>query len=273
MEAFRVACIQNCAEDDLPRNLERLTVAVAHARAAGADWVCLPEYFGLMSPTDDDARARAGPEEAHPVLDWARAAAREHAVWLLAGSIAVRQPNGQVRNRSLLVSPEGAVVARYDKLHLFDVSLAGGEQYRESRCVEPGQEAVVAGLPWGRVGLSICYDLRFAHLYRRLAQAGADFLTVPAAFTRTTGQAHWEVLLRARAIETGCWVIAPAQCGVRHWGRATWGHSMVVDPWGRIEAALGHEPGLLLADIDPRRVTEARTRIPALCHDRPFSGP
>jgi len=273
MERFRLACIQHCADDDLGRNLEHLSAQVGRASAAGAAWVCLPEYFGLMTPTDDDARERACPEETHPVLAWARDAACTHAVWLLAGSIAVRQPNGQLRNRSLLISPRGEVTARYDKLHLFDVALAGGEHYQESRCVEAGQAAVVAALPWGRVGLSICYDLRFAYLYRRLAQAGAGFLTVPAAFTHTTGQAHWEVLLRARAIETGSWVIAPAQCGLRHWGRATWGHSMVVDPWGRIEAALGHEPGLLVAEIDPRQVDEARTRIPALCHDRPLTGP
>jgi predicted amidohydrolase len=226
-----------------------------------------------MAPTDEQALERARPEESHPVLAWARTVARAHGIWLLAGSIAVRQRHGPVRNRSLLLSPEGEVTARYDKLHLFDVTLPGGEQYRESRCVEPGEVAVTADLPWGRVGLSVCYDLRFPHLYRRLAQAGAGFLTVPAAFTHTTGQAHWEVLLRARAIETGAWVIAPAQCGTRHWGRATWGHSMVVDPWGRIEAALGHDPGLLLADIDPARIDEARTRIPALCHDRAFSGP
>jgi deaminated glutathione amidase len=273
VERFRVACIQDCAEDNLEHNLERLSGYLARAVAAGAQWVCLPEYFGLMTPTDEQARERAQPEQTHPVLAWAVAMAREHAVWLLAGSIAVRQENGQLRNRSLLISPQGKVKARYDKLHLFDVALAGGESYRESRCVEPGTEAVLASLPWGRAGLSICYDLRFAYLYRQLAQAGADFLTVPAAFTHTTGQAHWEVLLRARAIETGCWVIAPGQCGTRHWGRATWGHSMVVDPWGRIEAALGHEPGFLIAEIDPSRVTEARERIPALQHDRSAAAP
>jgi len=273
MAPFRVALIQHCAEDDLDRNLAHLSDALGRACGAGAEWVCLPEYFGLMTPTDEQARERACPEDSHPVLAWARAAAREHGVWLLAGSVAVRQPSGQLRNRSLLISPTGAVTARYDKLHLFDVTLAGGEHYRESRCVEPGDAAVLADLPWGRVGLSICYDIRFAQLYRRLAQAGASFVTVPAAFTHTTGQAHWEVLLRARAIETGCWVLAPAQCGSRHWGRMTWGHSLIVDPWGRIEAGLGHDPGVLVAEIDPERVAEARTRIPSLCHNRPFSDP
>ena len=167
-------------------------------------------------------------------------------------------------------TPSGAVAARYDKIHLFDVDLPGGESYRESATIAPGACGVVADLPWGRLGLSICYDLRFAGLYRALAQAGADFLTVPAAFTRTTGQAHWHVLLRARAIETGCYVFAPCQYGVHAGDRATYGHSLIVDPWGQVLADGGEERGVVVAEVDPAAVARARAMIPALAHDRPF---
>lgn len=268
MQSFTVACIQDCAEEDIGLNLERASHWTAAARAAGAEFICLPEYFGCLAPSDGEMLARAAPESEHPLIIWGRATASAHGVWLLLGSIAALQPGGRVRNRSVLLSPAGELVARYDKLHLFDVELPSGERYQESRCVEPGEAAVVAELPWGRLGMTICYDLRFAYLYRALAQAGAAFITVPAAFTRTTGQAHWESLLRARAIETGSFIIAPGQCGVRHWGRATWGHSMVVDPWGTVVASLADEPGYLMAHIEPERVDQARRMIPALLHDR-----
>ena len=189
---------------------------------------------------------------------------------ILLGSIAVKLDNGKVHNRSYLLNGSGETAATYNKIHLFDVELKAGESYRESATVEPGTQAVVANTPWGGLGLTVCYDVRFGYLYRELAQAGADFLTVPAVFTRTTGRAHWHVLLRARAIETGCYVFAPGQCGVRPWGRATYGHSLIVDPWGKVLADGGEGPGFVTAQIDPARVAKARGMIPSLNHDSDF---
>jgi len=202
-----------------------------------------------------------------------RELARESGLWLHCGSLAVLLDNGRVANRTLLLDPRGEVVARYDKIHMFDVDLGNGEAYRESATFEAGAEAVVACTPWGGLGLSICYDLRFPHLYRSLAKAGADFLAVPAAFTRTTGRAHWHVLLRARAIETGCFVFAPAQCGEHVGGRQTYGHALIVSPWGAIIADGGENPGFIIAEIDPAEVDEARRKIPSLGHDRSYTDP
>ena len=201
------------------------------------------------------------------------ALARELDAWILLGSIAVTTDDGRLANRSVMFDPSGAVVARYDKVHLFDVDLAGGESYRESATIAPGERAVLADLPWGKLGLTICYDLRFPQLYRALAQAGADFLSVPAAFTKTTGEAHWHILLRARAIESGCFVLAPCQTGAHAGGGACYGHSLVVDPWGRVIADGGEETGIVTAEIDPAEVAKARAMIPALQHDRPFAAP
>jgi predicted amidohydrolase len=212
-------------------------------------------------------------EDAHPALAAFQDLARELHVWILLGSLAIRVPSGRVNNRSYLIDSNGQIAAMYNKVHLFDVTLKGGESYSESSAVEPGTQAVVAQTPWGRLGMSICYDVRFAYLYRLLAQAGASFLTVPAAFTRTTGQAHWHVLIRARAIETGCFVFAPGQCGRRSWGRATFGHSLIVDPWGTVLAEGTDAPGFIVADIDPARVEDARQMIPALNHDRSLRPP
>ncbi len=272
-ETFRVACIQNSATPDVAHNLEETSGMVRAAAADGAAFVCLPEYFSCLDVSDDRIVAAAFPEDSHPALPLFSDLARELDVWLLLGSLAVRVGADKVRNRSYVLDPTGAVVARYDKLHLFDVALEDGESYRESATVEPGDRAVVAPTPWGLVGLSICYDLRFAYLYRALARAGARFLTVPAAFTRTTGRAHWHVLVRARAIETGSFVIAPCQCGDHGGGRASYGHSLIVDPWGRVLADGGEEPGHVIAEIEIARVDEARRMIPSLRHDRPFSGP
>jgi predicted amidohydrolase len=187
--------------------------------------------------------------------------------------LAIRRDDGRVANRSLLVDATGHVAARYDKIHLFDVDLGPSESYRESDVIAPGDRLVVAPTPWGRLGLSVCYDLRFPHLYRALAKAGADFLAIPAAFTRTTGAAHWHVLVRARAIETGCYVLAPAQCGTHAEGRLTFGHSLIVDPWGTVLADAGGETGVITAEIDAAQVAEARRRVPALSHDRAFVDP
>jgi predicted amidohydrolase len=267
-ETFRVACIQNCAENDLDRNIEETIALTRSAENSGAHLICLPEYFSFMAPSDQELLRLAPTEDAHPALREFRNLARELNVWILLGSLAIRVPSGRVNNRSYLIDNQGNIAASYNKVHLFDVTLKGGESYTESSTVEPGSQAVVAQTPWGGLGMSICYDVRFAYLYRWLAQAGAAFLSVPAAFTRTTGQAHWHVLIRARAIETGCFVFAPGQCGRRSWGRATYGHSLIVDPWGTILAEAGDTPGFVVADIDPGRVDDARQMIPSLSHDR-----
>lgn len=270
---FKVACIQNCADDDLAENIALATKLVRAARQAGADLICLPENFSLIQVNDARLLAQAHTEKSHPAIPHFAVLAREVGAWILMGSLAIKLPSGKINNRSYLLDDSGRVIASYNKLHLFDVNLKAGESYRESATVEPGDRAVVAATPWGGIGLSVCYDLRFAHLYRALAQAGARYLAIPAAFTRTTGQAHWHVLQRARAIETGSYVFAPGQCGIRRSGRATYGHSLIVDPWGRILADGGDEPGFVIAEVDSARVEEARRMIPALQHDRGFTGP
>jgi predicted amidohydrolase len=268
MPSFKVACVQNCAEDDLDRNLEEAALICREAAQAGANLICLPENFSCLEERDELYITRGHTEETHPALPMFTALARELGVHLALGSLTIRLDAQKVANRSYLLSPEGRRLASYDKIHLFDVRLRNGEYYRESRAVEPGHCATLVDLPWGRMGLSICYDVRFPHLYRGLAQAGADFLAIPAAFTHTTGLAHWHVLVRARAIETGCYVFAAGQSGTRRWGRRTFGHSLIVDPWGEVLADGGSEPGFILADVDPSKVTEARAMIPALQHDR-----
>jgi predicted amidohydrolase len=268
-----VACVQNCAGPEIGPSLEEATALVRAARAQGAELICLPEYFSCLKTSDDQFVVGALSEAEHPALPHFRDLARELGAWLLLGSLAIKAGPGKVTNRSYLVDAAGEIAARYDKLHLFDVDLADGERYRESAAVAPGSNAVVAPTPWATLGLSICYDLRFPYLYRALAQAGAQILTVPAAFARTTGQAHWHVLLRARAIETGCYVLAPCQCGTHGGGRPTYGHSLIVDPWGRILADGGDEPGIITATLDLAEVAKARTMIPALQHDRAIAEP
>jgi predicted amidohydrolase len=258
---------------ELAPNIAAASALIRQARAAGADFILTPENTGLIEPRREALLEKTqleGDEAAVPAF---AALARETGAWLLIGSLAIKLDAATCANRSFLFDPQGRIVATYDKIHMFDVDLAGGESYRESRTFRPGERAVTAELPWGRLGLSICYDLRFAYLYRALAQAGARMLTVPAAFTRPTGQAHWHVLLRARAIETGCFVFAPAQCGEHAEGRKTFGHSLIVAPWGEILADAGEEPGVIVADIDLAKVDEARSMVPALRHDRRFSGP
>ncbi len=253
-------------------NLAEAESLARRAADRGASLICLPEFFSCLDFRDGAFDVGARAEDEHPALPLFRGLARELGVWIQMGSLAVRSPDGKIRNRAYAIDDTGGIAAVYDKIHLFDVDLAGGESYRESETVEPGGSAVAVGTPWGVLGLSVCYDLRFAHLYRALAHAGARFLTVPAAFTRTTGQAHWHVLLRARAIETGCYVLAACQCGA-HGEAESYGHSLIVDPWGRILAEGGEEPGVVVADVDPAGVAEARRMIPALTHDRTFSAP
>jgi predicted amidohydrolase len=254
---------------------------VRRARDGGADFIMTPENTGLTEPVGKLRREKARDEANHPVLAALREVAQETGVWLLIGSLAVdlsREPGtaeGEQRlaNRSYLVDPGGAVMARYDKIHMFDVDLAGGESYRESNAFRPGGRAVLAETPWGVLGMTVCYDLRFPHLYRGLAQAGADFLAIPSAFTVPTGKAHWHVLLRARAIENGCFVFAPAQSGEHAEGRRTYGHSLIVDPWGEVLADAGEGVGIVSAHIDLAAIAKARRMVPSLQHDRPFTKP
>ena len=271
--AFTVACVQLRCGREQAANLEDASALVREACAAGADLVITPEQTGLMELDRASLFARIADEESDATLAGMRRLARETGRHIVVGSLAVRIAPDRAANRSFVIAPDGAVIARYDKIHMFDVDLPGGESYRESRSYRPGGAAVVVDLPWGRCGLTVCYDLRFAALYRALAQAGADFLTVPSAFTRVTGEAHWHVLLRARAIETGCFVFAAAQGGRHENGRSTYGHSLVVSPWGEIVAEAATDPGVILARIDPAEVAAARARIPALGHDRPFTAP
>jgi predicted amidohydrolase len=270
---FKVACVQTTSEREVAPNLAAVAEQVRAARAAGAELILTPENVAMMEPRTQLVRDKAQAEDGHPALAAFRDLAAETGAWLLVGSLAIRSEGDKLANRSFLIDAGGRVAARYDKIHLFDVDIGDGQTYRESANFAYGPAARVAETPWGRLGMTVCYDLRFPHLYRALAKAGADFIAVPAAFTRTTGEAHWHVLVRARAIETGCYVFAPAQCGTHAEGRQTYGHSLIVDPWGRVLADGGEMPGFVLAEIDPARVAEVRRMIPALAHDRPFGGP
>jgi predicted amidohydrolase len=270
---FVAACIQNSADVELAPSLDHCERLIRQAAAENARLICLPEYFASLDVVNDLLVSRALPEQGHPALERCRRLAAELGVWLLLGSLGIETRGGKMLNRSYLLDDRGAIVARYDKIHLFDVRLPGGEDYTESATVAPGEAAVVAPTPWGPLGLSICYDLRFPQLYHALAQAGALYLATPAAFTRTTGEAHWHILQRARAIETGCYVIAPCQTGTHVGGRASYGHSLIVDPWGRVLADGGDDVGFVTAVIDPAEVAAARSRIPALKHARAFRPP
>jgi deaminated glutathione amidase len=273
-ESFRVACVQNCAERDMAPSIAALEPLIRGAAGDGARLIVLPEMATMLEPQNPKVLEKAQPEAADPGLKSFRTLARETGTWILGGSLLIKvEGDNRVVNRSYLLDPAGAIAARYDKLHLFDVDLASGEVYRESATVKPGNRAVLASSPWGLIGMSICYDLRFAYLYRALAQAGASYLAIPAAFTYTTGKAHWHILARARAIETGSYVFAPSQCGTHAEGRRTFGHSLIIDPWGEVLADAGDQVGWITADVDPAKVAEARRMIPALRHDRSFPPP
>jgi len=266
---FTVACVQNCATPEVQHNIDVCLQLVRKAASQGAQFIATPEYFSGLKTSNGMFLPSAFPESVHPVLKAFSEAARQHNVWLLLGSIGVTNDDGRISNRSYMLSNEGDIVARYDKIHMFDVNLEQGS-YRESATISPGDEAVIADMPWARVGLSICYDLRFAALYRTLSKMGAQILTTPAAFTRVTGQAHWHVLQRARAIEHGCFVIAPCQYGELSGGGACFGHSLIIDPWGEVLADAGEGEGIICAELEMNKVAEARNRIPALQHDRSF---
>jgi predicted amidohydrolase len=267
---FRVGLIQTRAGQQPATNLEIVAKLIGEAKAGGASYVQTPEMTNIMVASRDTLLAAIVPEEHDASLATFRELARKLGIYLHIGSLAVKVTNDKAANRSFLIDPQGEIAARYDKIHMFDVDLANGESYRESRSYRPGDLAVLHDLPWGRLGLTICYDLRFPSLYRALGEAGASFLAIPSAFTRQTGEAHWHVLNRARAIENGCYVMAAAQGGRHENGRETFGHSMVVDPWGRIVAEGGTEPGVIFAEIDPAEVAKARSRVPSLQHGRRF---
>lgn len=269
-KTLRVALVQLRSGRSIAPNMAMAEALIRRAAAGGALYVQTPENTAIMELEPERLLAEVDVEESSVPLGQLRALARELGLWLHVGSLAVKVDASKVANRSYLIAPDGEIVARYDKLHLFDVDLAGGESYRESRTFQPGNTAVLADLPWGRLGLSICYDLRFPALYRALATAGAEFIAVPSAFTKQTGEAHWRVLLRARAIETGAFVLAAAQGGLHENGRSTYGHSMIVSPWGEVLAEAGEDPQILFADIDLGLCAEARAKVPSLKHGRQF---
>jgi predicted amidohydrolase len=269
-----IALIQTRTPATAQAALAHVEPLIREAAAGGAKFILTPEGTNFLEQRRDRRDVVVTDEEEDLVVLGLRRLAAELGVWLLIGSAIVRSGqagDGRAANRSLLIDAAGGIVARYDKLHVFDVDLPNGERYRESATVRPGDAAAVADTPWGRLGLSICYDIRFPHLYRHLAKAGAAMIAVPAAFTAPTGQAHWETLLRARAIETGAFVLAPAQGGLHEDGRRTWGRSTVVGPWGEILAQAGHDaPCILTAKLDMEAVAKARAAVPALTHDRDF---
>jgi predicted amidohydrolase len=267
---FRAALIQMRSGRTPTANVEAAAKLIAEAKAGGADYVQTPEMTNILEAKRDALMAAIKPEHDDPSLAAFRDAARQHRLWLHIGSLAVKVSPDRAANRAFLIDPAGEIAARYDKIHMFDVDLANGESYRESRSYAPGEHAVAAALPWGRLGITICYDLRFPALYRALAEAGCKFLSVPSAFTQQTGEAHWHVLNRARAIENGCFVFAAAQGGSPENGRDTYGHSLIIDPWGRVLAEGGVDPAVVMADIDVTAITTARARVPSLQHGRRF---
>jgi len=272
-ETIRTACVQLRSSDDVQENLKTASAFIREAKAKGARFVGTPENTCLMAPDGGAKLEKSFPEDKDPALPAFRKLAEELGIWLLIGSLAIKVSDTKTANRSYMIGPDGRILGRYDKIHLFDVNLPSGESYRESNTVAPGSGAVVVSVPWGKIGMTVCYDLRFPQLHRTLAKSGADIITVPAAWTETTGKVHWQVLVRARAIETGCFIFAPTQGGLHANGRRTYGHSMIIAPWGDVLAEGGADPGIIMADLDLNAVYDARRRIPALQHDRPFAGP
>jgi predicted amidohydrolase len=267
---FRIGLIQMRSGRTPSANVADAAKLIGEARQGGADYVLTPEMTNIIESDRERMFATIVAEEHDAGLATFRELARTLGMFIHIGSLAIKVSPDKAANRSFLIDRRGEIVARYDKIHMFDVDIGGGERYRESRSYRAGELAVVTELPWGRLGLTVCYDLRFPALYRALAEAGASFLTIPSAFTRPTGEAHWHVLNRARAIENGCFVFAAAQGGKHESGRETYGHSLVVDPWGRVLVEGGVDPGVILADIDLAEVASARSRVPSLQHGRRF---
>ena len=276
---MRAGLVQLTVGDDPVANLPQTQAHIAAAVAQGAGFVLTPECTNLLSSNRDHQRAVMHPEATDPTLQALRDQAASAGIWLLIGSLGVLtdDADGRFANRSFLINPTGEIAARYDKIHMFDVDVSETEVYRESSGYRPGTKAVVAETPFAKIGMTVCYDVRFPYLYRALAQAGAQIITVPAAFNHITGAAHWETLLRARAIETGCFILAPAQTGfhpeANGKGRRTHGHSLAIAPWGEVLADAGTTPGVTMVDLDLAQVAKARARVPSLTHDRRFTGP
>jgi len=272
---MRAGLIQITSTDDPQANLPVTLGLIREAAAKGADFILTPEVTNTISMSRKWQNKVLHFEDYDPTLAAFKKEAKALGIWLLAGSLALKtgDSDGRFANRSFLIGPEGEVVARYDKIHMFDVEIDENESYRESSGYRPGEQAVLAKTPWANIGMTICYDLRFPHLYRQLAQAGAQILTIPAAFSPVTGKAHWESLMRARAIETGCYVFAPAQTGHHGGTRYTHGHSLAVAPWGEVLADGGDKVGVTLVDFDLAEVENARKRVPSLSHDREFLRP
>lgn len=267
---FRAALVQMRSGRNIDRNVADAVALIRQAKAGGADYIQTPEVTTLMELDRERLNAELTPEPGNVALAAFTDTARDLNVWLHIGSMGIKLPEGRIANRSYLISPTGRIAARYDKIHMFDVDLGKGETYKESDAFCPGDKAIVADLPWGGLGLTICYDLRFPGLHRALAQGGAQFIASPAAFTRITGEAHWHTLLRARAIETQCFIFAANQGGLHENGRETFGHSLIISPWGEILAEAEADPCVIAADIDLQSVEDARRRVPSLTHDRPF---
>ena len=273
-QTFTAACVQNTAERDPAPTMAALSDLIRRARDQGGDLIMTPEVCAMLEPRRKLAMTKVELEESNSALEQFRGLARETGAWILIGSMAIKLADEErFANRSILLNPKGESVARYDKIHMFDVDVGAGDVYRESNGYRPGDHATLAETPWGGLGMTICYDMRFPYLYRDLAKAGADFLTAPSAFTVPTGRAHWHVLLRARAIETVCYVFAPAQVGEHAEGRKTYGHSLIVGPWGDVLADGGEDVGVITATIDVAQVAEARSRVPSLFNDRPYAAP
>ena len=268
--SFKAALVQMRSGTDATRNLADATGFIKEAARSGAQFISTPEMTNIFEPDRERLKSIARVEAEDEAVKAFAALALAHNIWLHAGSFALKGATGKLVNRSLLFSPEGKVAARYDKIHLFDVDLPNGDKYRESATYTGGQDAVVADTPLAKFGFSICYDMRFPLLYHALGKEGVSVMVVPAAFTKPTGEAHWHVLLRARAIETGSFVLAAAQGGKHDSGRETYGHSLIINPWGEVLAEGGIDPGLIMADLDLNEVTAARARIPALANTKPF---
>lgn len=270
---FRIACLQLNSGSDYDANLATVSAMAHEAAGGGAQFLLTPEYALMMDGSGKVMREHALAADGEPALAALQSLARELSVWFLAGSLTLRTDDARIANRSFLISAQGEVVAIYDKIHMFDVTLPDGKVIRESSTYRPGERAVVAETPWGKLGMTVCYDLRFPGLFRALAQAGAQMITVPSSFQRQTGKAHWHALLQARAIENECFIVAPAMCGDHPGNRQTYGHTLIINPWGEILAEGGEAPEIVFADIDVARVAKVRGMIPSLEHDRPFKLP
>ena len=271
MSNLKVACIQTNSKSDPNINIREVSSLIRAARSNGAELITTPEVVGMLEPNREKALNKAQPENYHSVLREFRALSRDLAIWLLIGSISIKLSNGKLANRSFLINPDGQIIARYTKIHMFDVEVNDGSIYRESATYQPGTSACLAKTPWGLVGLTVCYDIRFPALYRDLAKAGAKIIFIPSAFTEVTGEAHWHILQRARAIENGCFIVSAAQTGMHEQNRKTFGHSIIVDPWGNILADADKDVGFITADLDLNLVDEVRKKIPSLTHDREYS--